>query len=158
MRNRDKTHCNRGHPYSGPNLILDKMGWRHCRMCERIRHRRGFAKKPRSTLTFEECVDPVQSGCWEWRGPLSSKGYARLGGKAAHRLAYERAKGPIPQGLHVCHSCDNPICVNPSHLWVGTPRDNMRDMVAKGRHRPAGKMPTTPQPTLTLYPGEGSDG
>lgn len=79
-----------------------------------------------------------ESGCWEWIGRREQyTGYARvkLKGKkiSIHRLAYELWKGPIPEGLFVCHSCDNRICINPEHLWLGTHQDNMDDMVKKGR-------------------------
>lgn len=77
-------------------------------------------------------------GCWEWQATLSNKGYGqfRVDGKLAlsHRFAYELAKGPILKGLHILHSCDNPACVNPDHLSVGTRADNMQDMTSKGRH------------------------
>ncbi len=77
--------------------------------------------------------------CWEWQKNRIKRGYGQLGhmGKAlmAHRVAWEVAFGPIPEGLQVCHSCDNPPCCNPAHLWLGTQADNNRDMVAKGRAR-----------------------
>lgn len=73
--------------------------------------------------------------CWEWMGAKTGRdGYGRVGGQRAHRVSWEIANGrPIPEGLIVLHSCDNPPCVNPRHLSVGTNTDNMRDASAKGR-------------------------
>lgn len=74
--------------------------------------------------------------CWEWKYP-ESRGYGRFRWKGkrtgAHRVAYEIANGPIPEGMVVCHRCDNPMCCNPDHLFVGTDADNMRDKASKGR-------------------------
>ncbi len=78
------------------------------------------------------------SGCWEFTGPRFSNGYGkfwvpgrtRLG---PHRISYEIFCGPISEGLLVCHHCDNRICINPTHLFLGTVKDNADDMVAKGR-------------------------
>jgi hypothetical protein len=79
------------------------------------------------------------SGCWEWLGVRDHRGYGKTTDNVSvHRLAYFLAKGPIPKGLCVCHSCDNPICVNVNHLWLGTPADNNRDMIQKGRFNPLG--------------------
>ncbi len=74
--------------------------------------------------------------CWPWLGTTRGNGYGafRLGRMlSAHRVSWELSNGPVPDGLHVCHSCDYPGCCNPGHLFVGTAQDNARDKVLKGR-------------------------
>lgn len=76
--------------------------------------------------------------CWEWIGATNDAGYGQMNvsGKClyAHRMSYEIHRGSIVAGLCVLHRCDNPPCVNPAHLSLGTKRDNTQDMLAKGRH------------------------
>ena len=75
--------------------------------------------------------------CWMWVAYIGQQGYGkfRFNGRSttAHRVSYEIHNGPIPNKLHVCHSCDVKQCVNPDHLWLGTAKDNMADRDAKGR-------------------------
>jgi len=75
--------------------------------------------------------------CWLWKGAVNSNGYGRFIDKnvhkLAHRVAYEIFVGPIPDGQNACHSCDNRLCVNPHHLWIGTQSANLKDAVSKGR-------------------------
>lgn len=78
--------------------------------------------------------------CWLWTASTAGKGYGqfRIPGTRrnvyAHRMSYELHKGPIPKGMMVCHSCDNPLCVNPDHLFLGDAWINLKDMASKGRH------------------------
>jgi hypothetical protein len=77
--------------------------------------------------------------CWPWQAGTNRNGYGVFTHQHeyyyAHRVSYEFYHGPIPEGLGVLHSCDNPICCNPYHLRAGTPKDNASDMVSRGRDR-----------------------
>lgn len=80
---------------------------------------------------------PTETGCIEWRGSSGKAGYGRIGVNGTlmlpHRLAYIEANGEIPEGMWVLHSCDNPKCINPEHLRVGTPSDNASDRLIRNR-------------------------
>jgi hypothetical protein len=91
-------------------------------------------------MTLEEKFWPnvrITPGCWVWDGALSEKGYGQLWLdnkiRLAHRISYQMHQGEEAGKLFVCHRCDNPKCVNPEHLFLGTAKDNALDMHRKGR-------------------------
>lgn len=75
--------------------------------------------------------------CWEWMAFKDAQGYGKISvnssPRLAHRVSYEIHHGPIPDGMFACHRCDNPGCVNPGHIFIGQPIDNIKDMHDKGR-------------------------
>lgn len=123
-----------------------------CSMHYQRKIKRGTtAATPRKTVPIKDRllkkvdIDP-SSECWNWTGSTNESGYGQVfdndAGRSvlAHRASYQAFIGAIPDldGYHgacVCHRCDNPRCINPAHLFIGTHRDNMSDMAEKGRHR-----------------------
>lgn len=94
---------------------------------------------------YDQIDQKAFNECWEWRGVTNGFKYGRFifYGKnfGSHRIAYMFQKGMLPNGLFVCHKCDNPICCNPDHLFIGTNSENIADCVSKGRQVRGEKAP-----------------
>jgi hypothetical protein len=109
--------------------VCRKRKARLCRSCYRAAPRTTRERRFWAKVTTGD-------GCWEWAGYTDSYGYGQLQTglkEPAHRVSWEINVGPIPEGLQVLHHCDNPPCVRPDHLFLGTQSDNIKDMWAKGR-------------------------
>lgn len=112
----------------------------------------------RETIESWAIPEP-NSGCWLWLGALTPSGYGTLNAKKfgistnrANRIAFMAFNGPmIPDGMQACHKCDNPACVNPNHLWLGTMKENNDDKIRKGRDARGLRQGTHTMPHTRLF-------
>jgi len=135
-----KKYCRRGHERTPENTYTHKSG-RQCIACNKMAQLPGFRKQTR----LERIMGHVQRGpgfgpngdCWEWTSSVNTGGYGTYpihgASRLMHRYFYELASHVVPGDLWVLHKCDNRRCVRPSHLFLGTPKDNAQDKVSKGR-------------------------
>ena len=93
----------------------------------------GPKPRPLAERFWEKVTIGAEADCWPWRATRLPTGYGQFDKEGAHRVAYRLTHGEIPEGAHICHTCDNPPCVNPAHLYAGSSQTNQADMVGRGR-------------------------
>jgi len=126
----------------------------------RLRDRPNYNSEPVPIRFWRNVKNVGGEGCWEWTGTKTTGGYGVLSvdrrPEKAHRIAWRLTHGEPAPHFFVCHRCDNPPCVRPDHLFLGTHQDNMGDMVRKGRHYRRGPVPdpTRPGSRYRDEPGE----
>ncbi len=122
--------------------------------CSRNCAQKSHAKRTTAETFWKQVEKKGPDECWLFTGRKNEDGYGQIGyhgqNTSAHRVSYIFEKGEIPKGFVVMHTCDNPPCVNPRHLKLGTQQQNIEDMVKKGRHRNGGRGAACPNSVLTL--------
>ena len=134
--------------------IVKRFGYKKPKKYVKPKEEREKEKRDKFIGHFWERTVVTDSGCWEWTGCRLPTGYGHIGfyqnrNCGTHRVAWILTHGDIPKGLCVCHKCDNPPCINPDHLFLGTRADNVHDRDAKGRTHKGKRVPKNQKLVVT---------